>query len=83
MHSHETIDKACRAKRSSDKEKDMKWKEADVRIRSYKKRGRNDGDNTKGKYRDTSLRSRKPKSIANTAKKAVANIGIVILMSVS
>ena len=66
MLSHETIDKACKAKRSSDKEKDKKKsKDLAGKNLSYKKRGRDYGDdNTEpGKYRNSSSSARKNQKV--------------------
>ena len=73
MLSHETIDKARRAKRTSDKEKDKKPKDSAGKKPSYKKRIRgDDGDDAKppSKYRDSSSRAGKTKKYCSHCKES-------------
>lgn len=68
MLSYETIGKACRAKRHSNKEKEKKSKDVALKKTSSKKQGHDSDCRGKGKYRSYSSSARKNKEYCQHCK---------------
>ena len=70
MLNYETINKACRAKRISNKDKDKKSKDLAAKKQPLKNRSQDlkDKDVTQGKYHNTFLSARKTKKYCSYCK---------------